>query len=82
MSNTKSKRPGLIIAGFIYARFATTTWLTSNAIGFAEYGAMTVIVIECDKCFEHFFFHAGPLEYEFFISYVTMGKNKHFPIGS
>lgn len=52
--------------------------LLNNCVGFSAINNYTVIVIECDKCFEKFYYHASEDIYQQFLDWVGFGWNKFY----
>jgi hypothetical protein len=50
----------------------------SNCIGFYGINNYTVIVIECDKCFEKFYYHASEDTYKQFCDWFAFGWSKFY----
>ena len=49
-----------------------------NTIGFADTPHGLMQIIECQQCFEKYYYHAGESAYSLFVMYVNQGKHKHF----
>lgn len=49
-----------------------------NTVGFAESHGSYLAVIQCDSCFEYFYFHASEAYYQSLIASVSLGLSKHF----
>lgn len=50
-----------------------------NCIGVAtDIFSQNVMVIECNECFEHFYFHFDVNSYKCLVSIIKEGKNNHF----
>lgn len=45
-----------------------------NAIGFHD----QLMIVECPKCFEYFYFHIGGSEYELFLQSIKNGDQIHY----
>lgn len=54
------------------------TTILNSCIGFAALRGATVVIIECDKCFERFYYHASEDTYSQFLAWIGFGHNKFY----
>jgi hypothetical protein len=54
------------------------TRLLKHALGFAEWNGDIVVVIQCDKCFEKFYFHVNKDFYGDFVAEILLGNNVYY----